>query len=498
MNITPYGGRTGRSVFSYIPQIARAAYQGYQMYRNFTRARSSSSAPASRPSTGSRTNANLRGPGPVRRYRPSSPYVRRGKKRSFKRPKRVSSRGVKRRRSVTSGVYNKRRKTMRPFNKGRFTLSKFLMGGGSFPQTTFVRMKYRDVYIASFTAHPNSQAPRAYILNHIGRFQALPNTDHSGDKWMYYNTMKSFYEQYLVLGNRTVFTITRPSLVDTFAPINSSSAATSTVSNSFAGYWYIRVFYSRGSANSSDGQQFIGEPVLTGPNAAAHIDVWPDQRTFLSDPTVTFFKDKLNHRMSTGFRLPAAVGVTQAGVPTPAITAPVFAVDYESNNRRVRLSVNFSFKKHFMDTNPLKNGQYRAFDSLDTSPDQSFYAFVGYVSFNQNGETLSHVPVDRVANRQMTVDAQSYVSLRKPLITPTGDVEITEARMEEIREAIRQGLVEEDGLEVIHYAINRSPEDEPTPELERELQEEIENLLESEDSEAEGEDQRTSELEEDN
>lgn len=487
MSINPYGGRTGRSVFSYIPQIARAAYQGYQMYRNFTRNRSSSSAHAPRASTGSRTSANLRRPGAVRGYRPTSPYVRRVKRRLSRGRKRVARRGVKRRRSVTSGVYNKRRKTMRPFNKGRFTLSKFLMGGGSFPQTTFVRMKYRDTHTVAFSAHPVQQAPRAYILNHIGRFQALPNTVHSGDKWMYYNTMKSFYEQYLVLGNRTVFTITRPSLVETFAPINTSDPYTNTVPNSFVGYWYVRVCYSRGSSNSSDGQQFIGEPILTGPNAAAHIDVWPDQRTFLSDPTVTFFRDKLNNRMSTGFRLPATYGSTQPGIPA-STGAPVFAVDYESNNRRVRLSVNFSYKKHFMDTNPLKNGQYRAFDSLDTSPDQSFYAFVGYVSFNRDGETLSHVPVDRVMSRQMTVDAQSYISLRKPLITPTGDVEINEARMEEIREAIRKGLIEEEGVDAIEYSINRNA-DFPSVESEREIDEDIENLLEEDEEESEAEEE---------
>lgn len=516
MSIVPSG--TYSSGYSrFLPLAARLAGKAVRYYLN-SRSSSSSSTPMVRNYAPARTTvsttrtvtparSSYSRPSRSRRYRSRRPssYRSRRLRRSVapRRRRRVPypRRNAFRRKPVTAGVYNKRRKTMRPFNRGRFTLSKFMMEGGHFPMQTFVRMKFRDTYIAGFNSTGPFQRPRIYCLNSLNSFRLVAQDGPSSERWMYFNTLQTFYRQYLVLGNRTVFTISRPNLINNFAAINPGGIGVGV--DQFAGYWYVRVFYNRGTTANPD---TIGHPIR---EAGDFIDAWPDQRTFLADPTVTWVKDKLNYKMTTGFRLPAVTGtLAQPGRPIAGQGDPIFSVDYESTNKLVRLAVNFSYKKHFQDNNPLKNGHFQVLDDLSIENIRPFFVFVGYVSFSSTGSVINHCPMDRVLNRQITVDSQSYVALKGPQIEPTGDSTLSLRKTEAIRQAIREQLLAEERettknlieeKDVSHIA--NIPLSEPTPaeatpeweKLQDEVLEEVDAFLENDElssqecSEEEGE-----------
>lgn len=371
---------------------------------------------------------------------------------------------------------------MRPYNRARWSISSFLSGGAPLPKMTFLKMRFYSQKNVVFTGETLAKRTRVVALNSIADhwIHGMTDTNAQAGVWQYLDIFRTFYSEYMVLGAKTRIRISKNIHAPFLQPLNpvvNASAPSSVYTPSTEGYWYIRCYYHR-----ADGTP-VGRVITHDGNFTEN---WRTVQQFMQDPTITFFRDSsVGRRVKTGFVLPAAEPANaQIAVPNMGLTGQQFYVEYENYNKSVNFNVTFSYKKHFQDNNPLRNGRWGAFED-SMSEELSFMLYVGYISFSGDNIYFSQTPLDRDANRLMTVDTTLFVGVQGPRITPMSEF-LTDANLAAMR---ANGSVDE-----LESSITRN-QDGTTPELEKEVLEEIEHMIESAEEEA-IEDARDNESEE--
>lgn len=347
-------------------------------------------------------------------------------------------------------IYNKRAKKMRTYNTGKLSLQSRFQNGGSLPNTTFARLFWRGSQTCNFsnlkfnaTAGTASQdvQSRTYCLNDISLSPSYSNLAVMKHTVTYAPIWKSLYKQYIILGATAKFKI-NPSFYPTSystsgLPPGASQQAPQVPRNAQPGYWYVRAYYKRSTPYLSDDGAVVGHPISPSPNSTVADPkteiLWPTLREFLSDPTVTYKKDKTNVRSKLHVH---TAGDIYANSPSAMPSGPSTGVSYEieTATRPVYLKVNFSAKKHFQDKNILRNGSWIDWDE-NLPESERFQVRFGYIGFANNGTTSYHVPIDRNMDRFVETEIQYFVGLRDPLVNPHSE-QLSNISM--AREAIEQ------------------------------------------------------------
>lgn len=406
-------------------------------------------------------------------------------KRSYKRryPRRYKSRRRFTRRTKKS-IYTRRYKGVRRFNRGKFNIGSLLSQGGSLPRQTFVRMQYRVSSTVVFNSGAAACKSRIIEPNSVV-FQSnlVDNPSAIQNQWQYLDVFKTFYGQYLILGAKTKITIQPTNNPERHASVQAANLAPNLTAGDSTGYWYCRLCYVK------DGEQ-VGHDI-NDDGVFDELINWPTMRDFLVDPTVMYVKDRAPNSYKYGYIYANETGQGASShpfiLPYNDPTPRQFYCEAEVKNHNVTFTVKFSAKNHFGDKNYLKNGDWRDWSQGSLDGKHRFRAFVGYVAFDSSNDATSQAPSNGFARRRLTVETTAYAALQDPRITPSSKIVTPEGRL-----LFEQDEEKEKALKVMNYAITRNQEDVPTPELENELDEEIENLLEESESE---EDPEESDLE---
>lgn len=462
---TPFIANVAQQVLRNLPTIISGARQAYSAYQSMSR---------SRPSRVSRSSRSVRTVASVRRAlsarRTPMQRLRRSIRRSTRRSRRVTRRP---RRRVSSSRFrrpnpNKASQRMRLYNRAPLSLNRMLSQGVPLPRTTFAKMRFMSTRQIAFGNLPVERRSRVLCMNSIADhwIHGMQDINRQGGTWQYLDMYKAMYMEYMILGAKTQITI-KPAIhvpvlnaVSTFNDVNTVCAP------SYEGYYYVRVHYSR-SDGSPVGRVITHDGVFT--------ENWRSLQQFKADPTITFFKDKgVSKRYKTGYVLDAA-GLAAPQEALPISLAPQnnrFYVEYENYNKEVRMSVSFSAKKHFQEQNILRNGTWAPFDN-SLPQDRSFMVFVGYIAFSPENNYFTVMPIDRQLFKSMTVDTTVYVGLQSPNISPTTGFLPDQAMRN----------IDQEEIEHFNYAITRN-QDTENPELEKELLEEIDNMIEEAEEES--------------
>lgn len=496
------------------PAVANLAVQmgkyAYNRYKNRTRVgpnlRGSSvrtSRTPSRPIGGSSSRRIA-----PRLRRTTVPLSRFGRKRKRTFRKRIGY-GRKSITSSNTNIYRKRFKGFRKFNRGKFSIGRFLMGGGNFPNQTFVRMKFRATNTIQFDGTATSRLNRTLEVNSIvNHADGLEDVFTTGTNWSYLDVFKTFYEEYLMLGCLTKLSI-HPNMVPTFTSNYSATMSPSAVSQfaatSSTGYWYVRLYYAKSKPDPLDPEgAYVGFPMVNSTDGLPvnERNIWPTLRDFLTDPTVMYFKDEDIVKAKTGYLYPAVANdlslssknAIPANIQSGYQYSPQVYYEIESKNRVVSFNIKFSAKKHFCDKNILNNGDWREWSTGLGDNRYRFFARFGYMAFNYNNIPCSEIPSNSMLQRRVTLSSTAYFGLRKPLITPSSHFNMSL----QAKNAVNRSIEEVEAMAAMEYAINRNRSDVPTIELERELDEEIDNLLESGEEEEEEEEEQETQDKQDN
>lgn len=389
-------------------------------------------------------------------------------------------------------LYNRRFKGFRRFNRGPFRIGSFLSSGGSLPRQTFLRMTYRASALVDFSAVPAERKKRILEPNSVALHSNLvDNSSANETQWQYLDVFKTFYEKYLILGSTTkviISQVANPTAVGTTVQDNANYPTAGPRNNAYAtGYWYVRLNYMK------DGEEVGAD--INDAGTVVETSIWPTLRDFLVDPTVMYIKDVAVRSQKTGFLWPkptATLGSTHSAVPnenTSVAALPQFYYEAVVNNRAVTFNIKFSGKKHFGDKNFLRNGPWRDWSEGSLSAAGRFQAYVGYIAFDYTNKPVSEGVSNGFYRRRMSIETSAYVACQGPRITPS-------SRIDSAVRGLQANIEYQNALDVLEYAVNRSPhQDLSNPELETELDQEIENLLEHDSDGAESEESSQSDIE---
>jgi hypothetical protein len=341
-----------------------------------------------------------------------------GRRRSRYRPKRMRRRTRKR---AGRSIYNRRSKRMRPFNRGALSLQSKLMNGVSLPYQTAVSLYFRGTSAVLFNNVPTSNASRTFCLNSImyASRSTIPIFNYSG--WRYLDMWKMLYRKYCIIGSRITATIHRS---------NSTNSAMSGLNytGEYPGYWYVRCFYYR----DFDTTQAVGHPItpLTPQSEA----LWENRRDFIADPTVTFVQETRPRTNKVGY----LGGPTTTTSSNPLLPSLNTYVEMEYNTKTIRLSANFSLRKHFATNNPLRDMPFLLWNDDFLNSSQAFYVQFGFIAFDAAGTVSAHTPFDRQPQRNLTIDIRTKAVLREPLIGPDGPESSSSAKRDFTEEELEQ------------------------------------------------------------
>lgn len=320
--------------------------------------------------------------------------------------------------SKNKNIYNRKYKPVRRHNTGPLQLQSRLQSGDSLPNMTFARLKWRGSGGLSFaTNSAQDVGRRSFCLNELSANGPALAT-HSGLDHgpTYLPLWEKLYEEYMVFGSKFTVKIS-PMVQSTLIAAKTQTGGTafySVPANAQPGYWYIRVYYKRNTPSDE-----IGYPIQPGTSTTIDDkleDYWPSLREFLSDPTVTYKKDRTVVRNKLHQHHTGDLGSTTSGnIPTNSTSS--FSTEIESHNKPVTLSIKFSAKKDFKDKNIMQNFPWMDFNSSLADP-YRFHVRYGYIGFNSNGNVAYHIPVDRQVSKFCETEIEYFVGLRNPLIGP--------------------------------------------------------------------------------
>lgn len=412
-----------------------------------------------------------------------STFKSRGKRVAFKkRPayrKKITTKARKTNRlvgkSIARPIYTKSKSTMRRYNKGKLSLQTRLQNGMSLPNTTFARLYWRGNNTANTAcgnpnytgSSPLTLSTKTLCLNDIS---SPPSADGNMNHPVTYASMwKQLYNTYLVLGAKMHVriqprTIHNNIVPDGEPPVTSQLRENLPLSSCRAGFWYVRCFYYRSSPTPLTVP--VGHPIddiATIPSANPTIDNkcelnWSSMREFLSDPTVTWKRDRSLVRQKLHINSTAPINPT---TPTPITTGSSTSVEIEQDIRPIHLSVNFSAKKHFEDKNPLKNFPFLPWNQ-NLAIQRRFMVRIGYIAFANDGTAAYHIPLSRNAYYNAEYDIKYFVALREPKITPHDEPTGSGFRLAEIQaklDELNQQPLDDDEEELLNDYI-LDPEEE--------------------------------------
>lgn len=321
-------------------------------------------------------------------------------------------------------IYNRKYKSVRRNNTGPLQLQSRIQSGDSLPNMTFARLQWRGSAGLNMAvgrgANPGSTQvnSRSFCLNELSStgpcLESVVTFNHGPT---YMPLWQSLYKEYMVLG--TKFTVKINPMIQseniaTKAQTGNPNFDVVVPTNAQPGYWYIRVNYKRNTPLDE-----IGYPIA--PGAASSIDIksenyWASLREFLSDPTVSYKKDRTVVRNKLHQHHTGDLGTSALGHVSTNTTSS-FSTEIESSNRPITLSVKFSAKKDFKDKNIINNFPWTEWNTNLADP-YRFHVRFGYIGFNANGTVAYHIPVDRQTTKFCEVDIQYFVGLREPNIGP--------------------------------------------------------------------------------
>lgn len=336
-------------------------------------------------------------------------------------------------------TYNVKSKRMRRNNKGTLSLQDRLQSGKSLPNVTFARLFWRGSGNVAFQGvgkeainRPNGLNDLYYTLNDITNSPSWSYQTNLNHGVTYAPLWQSLYREYMVYGAKINFKIS-PTILSDFKsnlpnPTPNTGTDSSVPANAQPGYWYVRAYYHRNPTVTTP--EPVGDFMDRSPsNDLGRENHWPNLRSFLSDPTVTYKKDTTVVR--TQLQIQAPYGLTTSGGTNiqgtiPTIPSATTTTVIESSTKPVTLSVNYSAKKHHSVMNPAQDLNWNNFA---TSPNEisSFSVRIGYIGFHNDGTVAYHSPIDRNFKRFVETEVQYFVSFRGPKIDPH-DSAISSAR----------------------------------------------------------------------
>lgn len=392
----------------------------------------------------------------------------------FRKRLRYRRRFVRRRRRVRGvpsiprrNVYTRNRKGIRRGNTGILALQKRIQSGHTLPTQTFARMYFRGSGRVIID-NTNVQEGRIVVLNRIDRGpvrgSSVTNQTTTPSLYghiMYKELWEMLYEDYLVLGATARIKINPIAYPSTLAARETNGVSDTGMPDGIQpGYWYARVNYVR-----NNGEE-VGHRIPLGPTQDERL--WAHERDFLADPTVIWVRDRSRVK-SKIIRTNVNQGISGVDVDVSGagiVADGEFRVSHETemSTRPIYLRVNFSAKKHYDVKDILNEGPWFTMGSGPTGQTGEFKVRIGYIGFTGTGQTSYHVPLDRVREKELSVDVKYFVALRGPKINPNMYTDMEELAKIEAR---RKGIVEEeddsededDFLSDLEAEFDRPPED---------------------------------------
>lgn len=388
---------------------------------------------------------------PFRRRFTKRRFIRKryGNKRPFSRFRRYSKGKQLANRvfSKARKIYNKKTKSQRIYNNGKLSLTKNMSTGGRLPFESSMVMFFRMQDEATFQNVGFSNRDRTVRMNAlrypIANQPALANSVQL-NRYQWMDTVRSLYSEYCITGAKLLVEI-KPTIwpAEIITAGKTLNLETGTIGSDYAvplgstsGYWYIRVHYrKKDQGGFADANMAVGAnmntPVVASLANVGTERIWRTRREFLSDPTVSYVRDRTLIREKIKGSIQSQLGIgSQANGSvqwTDMNANDTQRVEYEieKNNKTVYLKQFFSYKKHYGDKNWRNNISWHSLGTDDATVgeppyEQTFFARVGYVGFNAAGTLSFHTPIDRIAQRNVTFSMTARVRLRKPKIGPDG------------------------------------------------------------------------------
>lgn len=409
----------------------RAATSIQRAYRNYTRSRATPIA------TGATLPTRRGAATPFRKRRTltnRNPY----KKKKYQKLKRLVGT------TKNKNVYNKKFKSVRRHNTGPLQLQQRIQSGDSLPQMTFARLQWRGScglpFAVGYDPSPSATSinTRSFILNELNEngpcLGTVANFTHGPT---YLPLWRSLYKEYLVLGSK--FTVKINPLIQSKS-IAAKGTSSTTINNivpdgAQPGYWYARVTYVRNPGGADPKR--IGSPIEPGSGSLNDLkteNLWSSLRDFLTDPTVTYKKDRTVVRNKLHQHHAGDLSTQTNGVLNTKSTTS-FTTEIESSNKPVTLTLKFSAKKDFKDKNILRNFPFMEWDE-SLANNYRYSIRFGYIGFDTTGLIKYHIPVDRQVEKFCEIDISYFVALRDPMINPNNSTLPPASRMADLNQLI--------------------------------------------------------------
>lgn len=393
--------------------------------------------------------------------------------------RRRSRRTIRRKRGLSRSRMSsntRRIKPVRKFNKGRLMLEKSMMYARSLPQETSTRIFWQgngtvDFSDSNTSDDRNGSNALDQIFNlsklggplvvHYDQADAPYDMSRFLGKFSYQDQWANLYSEALVTGALLKLTIKRPVYPTKIVPLqkignaaiipNENNEHSRVPGDVAQGYWYIRYRYTRSSDENPQPGDVVGHPLVDDDGKPlTDARLWKNMRDFLHDPTVTWVKDDNPKISSFEFTLkttPVLAGfygnTGQMELATDKTYNPNFVssvmggvqpeyigedIKYHQSfsNRPVKLIGAYSRRRHLADKNYLRNSAWQNLKELQATQltpaaqndSSNFFIKIGYICWNSRGTHSYSIPMDRIAQRNITATLMYKVRLRSPLVSP--------------------------------------------------------------------------------
>lgn len=382
----------------------------------------------------------------TRTRRPKRPSTRRitKRRRPLLRRRHISNMSVR-----TAGTRPGRSfKPARSLRPRPLALLRSLERGRTLPRETSA--KFVLTVNGTWFGNSSNALNRTFVLNSLnGPFipgKIFPGFDTQEYTWAYRSVWEKLYSRYLVTGSKLTYTI-RPKAIPTNIAYPSDSANTTMHGD---GYWYIRYYKARplptDGTSTTNRFEFEGHPMPL--NSEPEIALWPNKRSFLEDPTVTWFKSKNAHITGITFTVdvPESASNTVRMFPAetnntvPAGSRASYTVRYPRNRRRFIMAYSHrDMRKHYPKERVSLLSQASSFSNLSSEKDLPWnellttssahgargvfgcFARFGYISFDPHGVPDNFKPLSSSGYFESSVHQVFKVRLFEPIPTPWGE-----------------------------------------------------------------------------
>ena len=266
------------------------------------------------------------------------------------------------------------------YNKGKMRLMQNMSTGGRLPFETSAVLFYRKQQTQVFVNAPGQNKERTVTMNSL-RYPVGNLTEPANgielNKYQWMQQFRNLYQEYAVTGAKLLVEIKPmlwPSQIATTYRQMGIEEGTQPQDyvvplDAAPGYWYIRVNYRKANDSSFTDQNmtvgaFMNTPVTATQASAGTERIWTTRRDFLSDPSVSYVRDKtvIRQKLHATVTAPAIHGAGISDLGHTVWTNPQqisnsdqqISYEIEKNTKKIILKQYFSHKKHFGDNNLKK------------------------------------------------------------------------------------------------------------------------------------------------